>query len=427
MAAGDDEEPSVTQEQHETDPVEYQHYGPPPNGNSGGWEQSAPAWSTRPPVVASPQPERRRPGMVVIVTVALVVGIVSGSLSAVAVSNLMQPAPVAQTNDGGSNVVTNHLQETSAIISAVQAVTPAVVTITSQSGSSIAGNGIGSGFIFDANGWILTNRHVVAGADTLSVRLNDTRTFPATVYGIDTLTDLAIVRVQATGLPAAKLGSSSDLQPGQVAIAIGNPLGDFENTVTTGVVSGLGRQITAGDAANQSSEQLSHLIQTDAAINPGNSGGPLVDSGGEVIGINTAVNQDAQGIGFAIPIDFAKPILAEALAGKAIARPWIGVFYTDVTKGLAQQQNLSVDYGALVSSSDPTKPAVFAGSPAQAAGIQDGDVVLSIDGTRVDETHDLSTLIIPHAPGDTLTLTILRNGAQRTVKVTLGTLPPQNG
>jgi S1-C subfamily serine protease len=417
----------VTQEQRETDPVEYQHYGPPPNGTDGGWQESAPAWSTRPPVAAAPEPDRRRPGMVGVVAVALVVGIVSGTLSSVAVSNLLQPSPLAQPSGGGANVVTNRLQETSAVINAVRAVTPAVVTITSQSGSSAAGNGIGSGFIFDANGWILTNRHVVDGADTLSVRLNDTRSFPATVYGIDTLTDLAIIRVQASGLPAAKLGSSADLQPGQVAIAIGNPLGDFENTVTTGVVSGLGRQITAGDAANQSSERLNHLIQTDAAINPGNSGGPLVDSDGAVIGINTAVNQDAQGIGFAIPIDFAKPILAQALAGKPIARPWIGVFYTDVTKGLAQERKLSVDYGALVSSSDPNAPAVFAGSPAAAAGVKDGDVVLEIDGTRVDETHDLSSLIIPHDPGDTVTLKILRDGSERTLKVTLGTLPRQNG
>ncbi len=417
----------MTQEQRETDPVEYQHYGPPPNGSNGGWERSAPAWSTRPPVVEPPPSERRRPGLVPVVAVALVVGIVSGSLSSVAVSNLLRPSPAAQVSNGTSNVVTNRLQETSAVINAVRAVTPAVVTITSQSGTSVAGNGIGSGFIFDANGWILTNRHVVAGADTLSVRLNDTRTFPATVYGIDTLTDLAIVRVQATGLPAATLGSSADLQPGQVAIAIGNPLGDFENTVTTGVVSGLGRQITAGDAANQSSEQLSHLIQTDAAINPGNSGGPLVDSAGAVIGINTAVNQDAQGIGFAIPIDFAKPILAQALAGKSIARPWIGVYYTDVTKGLAQERNLSVDYGALVGSSDPSVPGVFAGSPAAAAGVKDGDVVLEIDGTRVDESHDLSSLIIPHAPGDTVTLKVLRDGSQRSIEITLGTLPSQNG
>ncbi len=417
----------MTQEQRESDPVEYQHYGPPTNGSDAGWERSAPAWSSRPPSATQPQPDSRRPGFVPVVAVALVVGIVSGSLSSVAVSNLLQPAQPALSGGQGSNVVTNNLQESSAVITAVKAVTPAVVTITSSSGSNLAGNGIGSGFIFNANGWILTNRHVVASADTLSVRLNDTRTFTATVYGIDTLTDLAIVRIRATGLPAVQLGSSSGLQPGQVAIAIGNPLGDFENTVTTGVVSGLGRQITAGDAGNQSSEQLNHLIQTDAAINPGNSGGPLVDSGGRVIGINTAVNQDAQGIGFAIPIDLAKPILAQALAGKPIARPWIGVFYTAVTKGLAEEQKLSVDYGALVSSSDPSVPAVFAGSPAAAAGLKEGDIILDLDGTRVDETHDLSSLIVPHAPGDTVTLQIQRDGATRTVKVTLGTLPPQNG
>ncbi len=414
----------MTQEQRETDPVEYQHFGPPASGGDPDWERSAPAWSSRPPSIVDPQPGARPSSYAPVIVVALVVGIVSGSLSSVAVSNLLRPAPA---NSGGSNAVTNNLEESSAVISAVRAVLPAVVTITSSSGSNVAGNGIGSGFIFDANGWILTNRHVVSSADTLSVRLNDTRTFPATVYGIDTLTDLAIVRIQASGLPAVQLGQSSDLQPGQVAIAIGNPLGDFENTVTTGVVSGLGRQITAGDAGNQSSEQLNHLIQTDAAINPGNSGGPLVDSGGRVIGINTAVNQDAQGIGFAIPIDIARPILAQALAGKPIARPWIGVFYTPITQGMAQEQHLAADYGALVASSDPTVPAVFDGSPAAAAGLREGDIILALDGTRVDETHDLSSLIVPHAPGDTVTLRVRRDGADTTLKVTLGTLPKQGG
>jgi S1-C subfamily serine protease len=410
-----------------SDPVEYRRYGPPAGDRPPEWQSAAPGWSTRPPV-ARPQPQERAPGLVPVIAVALVVGIVSGGLSSVAVSNMLHSD--ATPSASLSNVTSQSVQvnESSVITESVKKVLPAVVTISSTSGSPLrGGGGIGSGFVFDARGWILTNRHVVSGADTLSVRLNDTRVFSGKVYGIDTLTDLAIVKIEATGLPVAKLGVSAGLEQGQLAIAIGNPLGTFENSVTTGVVSGLGRQITAGDAGNQSAEQLNNLIQTDAAINPGNSGGPLVDSGGHVIGINTAVSQDAQGIGFAIPIDVAKPILAQALAGKPLARPWIGVFYQPVTKQLAQSDHLSVDYGALISSSDPASPAVFPGSPAADAGLRSGDVIVSVDGQRIDGDHDLSTQILPHLPGDTIALKVQRGGTAIDVKVKLGTLPAQAG
>jgi S1-C subfamily serine protease len=413
----------------DTEPVQYQRYGPPPSDRSG-WQQAAPAWSTHPPV-AAPRAEERRPAFLPVVIVALVVGILSGSLSSIAVSNLLHPGSEATSNglSAEASFAGNvRIQESSAIIDAVQAVTPAVVTIASRSTDLQSGaNGIGSGFIFDSRGWILTNRHVVSGAETLSVRLNDTRVFPARVVGIDTLTDLAIVKIEGSGFPTAKLGVSDGLKPGQLAIAIGNPLGTFENTVTTGVVSGLQRQITAGDSGNQSSEQLNNLIQTDAAINPGNSGGPLVDSTGRVIGINTAVNEQAQGIGFAIPIDVARPILAQALANKPIVRPWIGVFYQPVTKALAASEHLSVDHGALVGSSDSSRPAVFPGSPAEAAGLRAGDVILAVDGQQIDPDHELSMRILPHAPGDTIRLQVLREGKTIELSATLGTLPAQNG
>lgn len=412
-----------------SDPVEYQRYGPPAGNRPPEWQSDAPAWSTRPPVVRG-EAQRRSPGLAPVVAVALVVGIISGALTSVAVSNMLH-SDVTPSASGSLTNVTGQsvrLEESSAVTESVKKVLPAVVTISSTSGGALGGGGgVGSGFLFDARGWILTNRHVVSGADSLSVRLNDTREFPGKVYGIDTLTDLAIVKIDATGLPTAQLGVSASLQQGQLAIAIGNPLGTFENSVTTGVVSGLGRQITAGDAGNQSAEQLNNLIQTDAAINPGNSGGPLIDSGGHVIGINTAVSQNAQGIGFAIPIDVAKPIVAQALAGKPLARPWIGVFYQPVTKQLAQTEHLAVDYGALVSSSDSTSPAVFPGSPAEAAGLRSGDVIVTVDGQRIDQDHDLSTQILPHLPGDTLSLQVERGTTMLQVKVKLGTLPAQAG
>ena len=196
--------------------------------------------------------------------------------------------------------------------------------------------------IFDSNGWILTNHHVVEGASSLTVKLKDGRTFPATVYGIDTLTDFAIVKVDATGLPTAQLGDSSTIKVGQLAIAIGNPLGEYTNSVTTGVISGLNRSIDVSGGA------LDDLIQTDAAINPGNSGGPLLDADGNVIGINTADAPSAQGLGFAIPINLATPLTQQALAGKTLSRPWLGVRYRALDAGLAATNKLAVDQGAWI-------------------------------------------------------------------------------
>ena len=360
-----------------------------------------------------------------IIAVAIVAGLLSGAFSATAVSNLLRPqASVASNPPAATNVNQVRMDESSAVIDAVKQVAPAVVTIYSQGAGALNNvSGTGSGFIFDAHGWILTNRHVVNGAQKVTVQLQDTRSFDATVYGIDTLTDLAIIKIDTTGLPTAPLGTSADLQAGQLAIAIGNPLGNFENTVTTGVVSGLGRQIRAGDATSSSSEQLNNLIQTDAAINPGNSGGPLVNSGGEVIGVNTAVNADAQGIGFTIPIDVAKPIMQQALKGEKLSRPFIGVRYSPLTQQLAKDQGLSVKNGALIGSGTAGTPAVLADSPAAKAGLQSGDVILSVDGTLIDESHDLSLLILPHKPGDTITLKVLHGSTTRDVQLTLGELP----
>jgi S1-C subfamily serine protease len=361
------------------------------------------------------------------VAVAVVAGILSGSLSAAAVSSLLRDqagAPVSSQAPRGTNVSEVHIDESSAVINAVAGAMPAVVKIASTTGGLSDGQGVGTGFIYDSDGWILTNRHVVSGADQISVILSDSRVLPGEVYGIDTLTDLAIVKVDETGLPTATIGSSADLEQGQLAIAIGNPLGEFENTVTTGVISGLGRQIVAGDAAQTRAEQLNNLIQTDAAINPGNSGGPLLDSAGQVIGVNTAVSEEAQGIGFAIPIDVAKPIMGLAVQGKPLERPWIGVFYQPVTKQLAAERDLPVESGVLIDSGT-NRPAVFPNSPAADAGLQAGDVITAIDGEVVDGDRDLAEHILPHMPGDEVTLRVLRDDSEMEVKVTLGVLPQE--
>jgi len=411
-----------------TEPVEVQHYGPPPpHGDStrSAW-QAAPAWSSRPPQAPQHVVVRRGPSAAPIIAIAVVAGLVSGALSAVGVANLMGDRTSVipgGTSTDASTVSDVTIDESSAVINAVDAVAPAVVTIQVTTGGLFGGgSGSGSGFIFDSDGYIVTNRHVVANAEELVVVLNDGREFPGTVYGIDTLTDLAIVTVEATGLPVAPIGTSAELEPGQLAVAIGNPLGNFVNTVTTGVVSGLGRQIQASDATQTSSEQLNNLIQTDAAINPGNSGGPLVNSAGQVIGVNTAVSTSAQGIGFAIPIDVAKPIMQQALDGEELRRAWIGIYYSAVTPALAEQQDLPVEYGALIGTTG-SDPAVFPGSPAEDAGLQEGDIIVAINGAQITEQTDLSMLIVPHEPGDTITLRVVRDNSAREVEVTLGELP----
>jgi len=333
-------------------------------------------------------------------------------------------------------------------------VSPAIVTITTQITTAGNGNqfdpfsnpgqgqqvtGIGSGIIFDASGWIVTNHHVVGDAKTVSVQTNDKRTFSGKVYGTDTLTDLAIVKIDATGLPTAKLGDSASLKPGQIAVAIGSPLGTFTNSVTAGIVSALGRDITVQDDTTGQPVALHNLIQTDAAINPGNSGGALIDSAGDVIGVNTAMASTAQGIGFAIPVNLAKPIMDQALQGKALSRPWIGIRYVALDPTVAKQYNVSIDYGAYITSRtapDQTGTgngsgstgtsggdAVVSGSPADKAGLKEGDVITSLGGQRVDGLHTLDLLLASHAPGETVSLEVLRNGSTIAVNVTLGTRP----
>ncbi len=420
-------DPTHNTDRDPTERVEVQRYGPTPERESWSEQRPTPSWSSRSTSPVDPVPPRRGLSAMPIVAIAVVAGIVSGALSAVAVSNIVRD-PVESvgevTGSPDANVVNNvPIDESSAVIDAVNKVSPAVVTIQASGTGLLGGSsGTGSGFIYDADGWILTNRHVVQDADSLTVVLNDGRQFPGETYGVDTLTDLAIVKIDATDLPTAPLGSSAHLEPGQVAIAIGNPFG-YENTVTTGVVSGLGRQITASDAQQTSAETLRNLIQTDAAINPGNSGGPLVNSAGQVIGVNTAVNQNAQGVGFAIPIDVAKPILEQALAGEELVRPWIGVYYTPVSPALAAEQDLPVEYGALIGTSDGNGQAIFPGSPAEDAGLRAGDIIVAVDGDQVTAENDLSTLIIPHKPGDTITLRVLRDNSVSEIDVTLGELP----
>jgi S1-C subfamily serine protease len=399
------------------------------------WFEPSPTAHLQP--VQPAAPAKRSTGAGVVLTASLLsAAIASGGTFVVlsATGALDRPAaPAANSNavstNAGKQPIT--IDESSAIIDVAAKAGPAVVRITTEAGASpsadpndpnsgiIPSEGVGSGLIFDVNGWILTNRHVVAGSDKLTVELKDGTTYTGTVYGIDTLTDLAIVKIDATGLTAATIGDSDGLKVGELVVAIGSPLGTFSNTVTSGIVSATGRQIRTEGSS------LDNLIQTDAAINPGNSGGPLLDATAAVIGINTAIARDSTGIGFSIPINIARPLMEQAKAGKQLARPYIGIRYEPIDKQLAKTESLPVEQGAWISPvTDSTgKPPVNPGSPAEAAGIKVGDIVVAIGNTTIDTEHPLNAVLAQNAPGDTVDVKVLRNGQTLTIPVTLGTRP----
>ncbi len=357
--------------------------------------------------------------------IAAVVG-AGGTYLALRASGALDQTTATPGTGTGTRVAIE--SDASTIIAAANRVGPAVVQISTDDGAG--DTSVGSGIVYDSRGWILTNKHVVAGATTISVRLADGRQLAGTTYGVDTLTDLAIVKIDAVAnLAVAPIGDSAPLQVGQLAIAIGSPLGlQYPNSVTSGIVSALGRDISvpADNASSTASTSLHGLIQTDAAINPGNSGGPLVDGSGRVVGVTTAEAQTAQGIGFAIPIDIAKPIMQEALAGEPLSRPFIGVTYDLIDKGLEEQHSLPLDQGAWVHKEDVNGnsiAAVVPGSPGDKAGIETGDIITSVEGQTVDASHPLEDLLVQYAPGRTVSVEIYRGGKYLTLMVTLGTRP----
>jgi serine protease Do len=410
------------------------------------------AWTTPSWAAAQPTPERwfeggaqtpvqpvgrsgrRGPGAGSVIAAAFVAAALAsgGTVAALnATGAFDHPTAPAASAGGPAATSVNQpvtLNESSAIIDVAAKAGPSVVRIfeTGVDPNSIDQSqqtqGIGSGIIFDPSGWILTNRHVVSGANALTVELKDGTRYPGTIYGVDTLTDLAIVKVDATGLPAATMGNSDGLKVGQLVVAIGSPLGTFSNTVTSGIVSAVGREIQTDGGS------LRNLIQTDAAINPGNSGGPLLDSTGAVIGIDTAIAQGASGIGFAIPVNIARPIMRQALAGQQLKRPYIGIHYEQIDAQVAKDAKLPVKEGAWVQADRTSSdPAVVAGGPAAKGGVKEGDIVTKINDITIDTLHPLDMVLSQFAPGDTVTLTILRNGASTTVQVTLGVRPPGLG
>jgi serine protease Do len=313
------------------------------------------------------------------------------------------------------------LEESSAIIDSTKKVSPAVVSITATAditdffGNVTQHESAGTGFIFTNDGYILTNKHVASDTNaTYTVFTADGQKHDGKIVAQDPLNDLAIMKIDGKGLPVVNFGDSNQLQVGQWVIAIGNALGQLQNTVTVGVISARERQLTAGDLSGGNTEQLENLLQTDAAINAGNSGGPLVNLSGQVIGMNTAVASNAQSIGFAIPINVATSAISSFEKNGKIVRPLMGVRYVSVDANLQQSQKLPTDYGALIASGGITS-----GGPADKAGLQAGDIITAVNGDRIDSSNPLGSKIQSFNPGDKIQITYLRNGKEQKTNVTL--------
>lgn len=334
------------------------------------------------------------------------------------------------------------ISEENITINAVKEVGPSVVTVIEQStlgrGTIQLGpfqifglpnqnqeplnQSIGSGFIVSKDGLIVTNKHVVSHSGAkYQISTSNNKTYNVKNIYRDPLNDIAVLKIdpqenQGNALKAVTMGNSANLQVGQFVVAIGTALGEFKNTVTTGVISGLGRGITAGDIYQGYAEKLDNVIQTDAAINPGNSGGPLVNSEGEVIGINTAIAQSGQNIGFALPINAVKESLDNFNKGGQFNRPYLGVSYNMITKDVALQNE--VVEGAYIA-------AVVKDSPAEKAGIEAGDIIIKFDGKKLLGTDELANFIADKKPGDKVKITVWRDGENKDLQATLTTAPNQ--
>jgi S1-C subfamily serine protease len=389
---------------------------PPPAWQVGS--PTPPGWGDAAVTVPARSTGARRPILMSAAVGAVVGALVAGLVvAAVKDDKAASPGrPLTFSNNTSKIARTGDIQE---ILSKVE---PAVVAIRTRTLSlgdflrPVPGEGAGTGFVIGSDGAIVTNNHVVAGAQTIEVVFADDRKMPARVLGRDPTTDLAVLKVDASDLPVASLGDSSALKVGDDVIAIGNALAlEGGPTVTRGIVSAEDRTITA-----ESGLRLEHVIQTDTAINPGNSGGPLVNSAGEVVGINTAVAGDAQNIGFSIAINAAKPIIEELRQGTTRSRPFLGVKMFTLTPSIAQELGVKTESGALVAD-------VTAGSGAEVAGLRNGDVITSIDGKEVKAAEDVTSAVNAHKPGDEIKMTFRRGDETKDVTVKLGERPVDAG
>jgi serine protease Do len=361
----------------------------------------------------------------VIITLVSITGIILlttlGVASGMYIQKLRSGDPMNalnSANDGNTSATT----EESTIAAIAEKVAPSVVSIVTKSqAQSFYGvtsqQGAGTGIVVSSDGYIMTNNHVIEDVnDVMIIDSTGEQYENVTVVGRDPLNDVAFLKIKsdATFKPV-DLGNSSTLRIGQQVVAIGNALGQYSNTVTSGIISGVGRPVTA-QAGNGQTESLTDLIQTDASINPGNSGGPLLNMAGQVIGINTAVAADANGIGFSIPINSTKGILAGVLDNGKVSRAYMGVNYLSITPEVAQEYDLKIKNGAYVHTSEGSP--VASDSPAAKAGLKDEDIIVKINNDTLGKQGSLSSIIGQYQPGNTVTVTYIRDGKEQTAKLT---------
>ncbi len=369
--------------------------------------------------------KKKKPALVAtaIVTGSLLLlgGVGGGALLQQSLSSDASPV-LSDASDGNTTAT----QEESTIAAVAEKVGPSVVSIVTQTQirsyyGTTSGEGAGTGVIVSKDGYVLTNNHVIEGADSVSIVDSKGDLYEnVRIVGRDPLNDIAFLKINSdTEFTAAALGNSSSIRVGQQVVAIGNALGQYSNTVTSGIVSGTGRPVTASSGSGQS-ESLTDLIQTDASINSGNSGGPLVNMSGQIIGINTAIVEDANGIGFSIPINATKGILAGVLETGKVSRAYLGVNYLSITPDVSREYDLPVTSGAYVYATGRAS-AVAPDSPAAKAGLQSGDILTKIDTYTIGKQGGLSSIIGQYRPGNTVTVTYLRDGQERTTELTFGT------
>jgi serine protease Do len=372
------------------------------------------------------EPIITRKFLILIIVISLGGGAIGGALASKHI-DISSAATVAGTS------AVKVTDEDSAIVNAVKKTSPSVVSITGTgtvTGTSFFGqqeqqqeSTAGTGFIVRSDGLIITNKHVVSDQNgKYKVNTADGKSYDATIVATDPTNDIALVKISASNLPVVQFGDSSQVVVGQQVIAIGNALGQYQNSVTSGVVSGVGRSIEAGDETGTSTEQLDNVIQTDAAINEGNSGGPLIDLADQVIGMNTATDQSGESIGFALPANLLTSAIASYDKDGKIERPFLGVRYVQITPELAASQNLSTNSGVILEG-DSSGAAVVSGSPADKAGLQSGDIITKIGSQQIDDTHSLSSIIQSKSIGDTITITYIRGNSTKHATATLTTSP----
>jgi serine protease Do len=335
-------------------------------------------------------------------------------------TQIQQVIPASNTNPNQTFTLDTTNIETS-ITASVKKVGPAVVTVVGTIPGQMTFFGVtgdqtvsGTGFFISDQGYILTNNHVVEGTKEVNIVLSDGTQEKATLVGTDQYSDIAVLKADGKVPAVAALGNSDKLDPGESVIAIGSPLGDFKNTVTVGVVSATGRSIDSGNGYT-----IENLIQTDAAINHGNSGGPLVNLAGDVIGVNTLIvrntnNGDvAEGLGFAIPISTAQAVAQQIIQKGYFARPYLGISFQPINPDIASRYNLPAQWGAYIT-------AVQSGSPADQAGFQENDIIVKVGDIAIDETHSYVNSLFNYKAGDTISITVMRDGKETPLQVTLG-------